>query len=134
MISLDYERLQRNRVTQELNGIVPAIEAALQTGAETLRKLIIGGTPIDPKSSDHAKHAWSPLARSSTGFSFSNSAAYASVLDEGWYPATGPRTVAVGGRVYSRQAPRGMVDPILEGNAVEQMMNGILAQIRWGTS
>jgi len=68
------------------------------------------------------------------GIMLTNNVPYAGVLEFGSpsgkkpWPSAGPKTVAVGGRVFSRQAPGGIMAPVLPNiaqNAAERVLQGI---------
>jgi len=77
-----------------------------------LRMLLKDATPVD---SGEAKASWTIVRRDETGYSFGNPAPYAHVLEHGSvkgqkpWPQVGPRTVEIGGQIYSSQAPGGIL-------------------------
>jgi hypothetical protein len=88
---------------------------AVEDAAKSIRNLVIGRTPVD---SGELKGSWSPVQRTSTGFTFGTDKDYADILEEGRYTSVGPRTVAVSGGIFSRQAPGGMIAPVLADEAI----------------
>jgi hypothetical protein len=98
-------------------------ELAIEDAATTLRNLVIGRTPV---LSGETKDSWSEVERTSTGFTFGTAKEHAPILEEGGYKSVGPRTVAVGGGIFSKQAPGGIMAPIL---ANEDIMNQIVRRI-----
>jgi hypothetical protein len=91
------------------------MELAIEDAATTLRNLVIGRTPV---ASGELKRSWSSVERTSTGFTFGTDKEYAVILEEGRYQTAGPRTVASEGGIYSRQAPGGIIGPILQDEAL----------------
>lgn len=68
------------------------------------------------------------------GIMLSNNLPYAGVLERGSkvggkpWPSAGPKTTAIGGRVYSKQAPGGVLTPILPAQAhkaAQAVLNGL---------
>jgi len=94
-----------------------------------LLKELQGRTPVDRTTtkgkakavSEHMQAQWELSAEmDGLGATFGNPAAYGPTLEEGKYPGIGPRTVAQGGGIYSRQAPGGIVKPLLDDPQVLQ--------------
>lgn len=101
-----------------------------QDVAVTVRRLVQGRTPV---KSGTMKRSWSPVQAETSGFSFSSNVPYASVLEDGLYPSVGPRTVSYEGGVYSKQAPGGMISPVINDDKVmQQVVNGVLKAMAAG--
>ena len=133
MIEVDVQVEQAifDRVMEALGQVPEAALAGIRQAAETIKILALGRTPVGVSpTSPHLKPAWSNVAFQDGGYSFGNPTAYANTLEQGAYPGVGPRTVAVGGGIYSRQAPGGILAPILEDQAVlEGVVNTVLNAI-----
>lgn len=54
------------------------------------------------------RRAWL-VTKTSTGYTITNDKEYGPVVEFGWYPGVGPRTVATSEGIFSTQAPAGMV-------------------------
>jgi len=66
-----------------------------------------------------------------TGFVIGTDISYAIVLEEGKYPRPGPRTVASGGKVFSRQAVGGIIKPIYEDQTlIDRCLDFVIEQIK----
>ncbi len=91
--------------------IPEVIAEATKDVATTMRNLALGRTPV---KSGHLKRSWSPVTLTPEGFAFGTSVSYAETLEEGGYTNVGPRTVAVEDGIYSRQAPGGILGPLVE--------------------
>jgi len=98
-------------------------EAAIEDAATTLRNLVIGRTPV---LTGVLKGSWSGVERTSTGFTFGTDKEYAVDLEEGLYPRVGPRTVELEGKIYSKQAPGGILAPLLED---KELLDNIIRKI-----
>lgn len=103
-----------------LAAVPKAVKAAIGDAATTMRNLALGRTPY---RTGHLKRGWGAVRPTAKGFSFSNPVEYAGILEEGLYPSVGPRTIALAGGIYSRQAPGGMLTPLLEN---EEILNRVL--------
>lgn len=110
------------RLRSILDRVPEAMDAAAEDAAKTMLLLAEGRTPVgDPATDRHsgqAKRAWSDLQKESGGYAFSNPTEYITILEEGGYQVVGPRTVAEGGNIYSKQAPGGILDPLTEDSSV----------------
>ena len=110
-----------DRVVRSLEGYPEAAEAATEDGGKTLHRLALGRTPQSEPSSGHSGRlwrSWSDVERVSGGFAFGTPLGYSLTLEEGGYSTVGPRTVAVGGGIFSRQAPGGILGPLLDDESV----------------
>jgi len=87
-----------------------ALSKAMEDAAEKIRRRAIERTPVD---TGYLKSAWTPLIKLGSGISFGNYAPYAGIVEYGLYPGLGPKTVEFRGRIYSSQAPGGMVGPVV---------------------
>ena len=126
------------KLEEGLLNIKPAIEEAKKDIAITLRNLVIGNTPVGirkkPSGTIRMKQSWSePAQRGAGGLAFGSSLPYARRLEEGTYPGVGPRTIRYGKGIYSRQAPGGMVGPVLDSNElVEKITESVTKRIMEG--
>lgn len=127
MLDANVRFLGEAEVRRIFDNLPEAIEVSIRDIATTLRNLVIGQTPVGIRpNSPRMKQSWSDVERTATGFAFSNPKDYASVLEEGRYPGVGPRTVATEGGIFSRQAPGGIIGPLLEDQArIESIIVGI---------
>jgi hypothetical protein len=97
-------------VLRALESIPDAFAAGVFDSAKTLRLLAQGRTPY---KTGHAKRSWGAVETAAGGYSFKNPVDYTVTLEEGGYPRAGPRTIEVDGQVYSRQAVRGILTPLV---------------------
>ncbi len=123
MITVNVDVKGLRELLPKISALPKVIEAATEDAANTIRNLVIGRTPVD---TGVLKSSWSAVKRTSGGFSFDNSQDYAVVVEEGRYTGLGPRTVREQGRIYSRQAPGGMIAPIV---ADDQLLSKLVEQI-----
>ena len=143
MIDLTIDIQQLEQVREMLAGSPEAIEAGTRAATELLRDLGVGATPVGVHPFGGAlKRSWSAVQVEVSGrsFSFSTPLDYSQTLEEGLYPRVGPRTIAHQGGIYSRQAPGGILGPLLEerdiiDNVVSVVVDAILqgVQRRAGT-
>jgi hypothetical protein len=124
-------------VLGQLEGIPDAMSRVMEDVAISLRNLVQGRTPVGEKGVDphreQLKRSWSEVQAGAEAysFSFSTGVPYAVIIEEGKYKGVGPRTVATGEGIFSRQAPRGMLRPIMEDKAlVQRILSQILESIR----
>lgn len=119
------------RVRAALERVPDAHRAGVLEAAKTLRLLGLGRTPVGiAPGSPHLKKEWSNVEYEAGGFSFGNPTPYAGVIEEGTYPHAGPRTIAVDGGVYSRQAPGGILAPLLRDESqMEAIVDLVLKTI-----
>ena len=100
---------------------------ATKNVASLMRRLAKGRTPQD---TGHAWESWGQIEEHSWGYSFENPVDYTVVLEEGLYSNVGPRTVSYQGAVYSRQAPGGIITPLVEDNRVQdRILNMVVVQL-----
>lgn len=143
MIELNVDAQGVQQIRDALQNLPEAIDAAVEDVAKTMRELVLGRTPVgEPGRDPHSgqlKRSWSDVRRSEGGFSFSTDLFYATTLEEGLYERVGPRTMAAaspggGSGIFSRQAPGGIIAPLLEDEGVlrrvaelvvEQILKGV---------
>lgn len=101
-------------VLRVLRSIPGAIDSGVEMSAATLRKLAVGGTPY---RTGRLKRMWGRVERRRGGFSFTNPLSYARILEEGLYTQVGPRTIATSAGIFSRQAPEGILSPLVSDDA-----------------
>lgn len=96
--------------------------------ATTLRNLAKGGSPV---ASGDFKGSWSDVQATEGGaLSFENPTEYGPYLEYGLYPGVGPRTIEQGGQIYSRQAPGGILGPMMEDQTVlDDAINSLVNEI-----
>lgn len=126
--SWDIRALQ---VLDEFFGVYPQlIRDSSVDVVKTLRNLSKGGTPV---KTGHAKSEWSEV-QSTIGvnsLSFENRVSYIGILEHGLYPRVGPRTVATGRGIFSKQAPEGMIYPLMEDqDLARDLMQTIVTSIQ----
>lgn len=119
------------KVRAALVRVPDAHRAGVLEAAKTLRLLALGRTPVGiAPGSPHLKKEWSNVEFEAGGFSFGNPVDYGEILERGTYPRVGPRTVATDGGIYSRQAPGGILRPLLEDQAqIEAIVDLVLNTI-----
>ena len=126
-INIELEGLED--IQQMLQAVPEMAELAIEDAAKTLRNLVIGRSPVYP-GSGALKRSWSNVQRTSTGFTFGTNRDYAEILEEGLYTRVGPRTVQVGEGIFSRQAPGGIIAPLLaDSNLMEQIVQDIAQRL-----
>lgn len=105
-------------------------DVAIEDFAETLRSLVLGRTPVFTTA---LKKSWSEVTREAGGFTFGTDLDYAEILEEGGYTRVGPRTVSVAGGIYSRQAPGGIIGPIVDDAAlINRLAEEVVKEIERG--
>ena len=119
------------RIVDSLNQVPESARAGVLDALKTVRDLVRGNTPW---KSGHLKESWSEVEFLEGGLSFSaefgNPVDYAETVEHGDYPRVGPRTVAMDGHIFSRQAPGGMIAPIMGDEAkINMIIDLVLAQI-----
>ena len=89
-------------------------------------EMITGRTPRDDvtrkgkakSTEEHIQASWQhEIDAGSRSVMFGTDFVYAPVLDLGGYPGIGPRTTGGAGGIYSRQAPRGIVQDLMKDSA-----------------
>lgn len=130
-VDIQIEQAVVERIVQALGQVPEAALSGIQQATQTFRLLAEGRTPVGVEpGSPHLKREWSNVAFQDGGYSFGNPVGYGEVIETGAYPGVGPRTVAEGGRIYSRQAPGGILAPLLQDEAVLQgVVNTVLNAI-----
>lgn len=115
MISADIRVEGIREVMAILREMPEALDHGMEEAAKTMKGLAEGRTPV---ASGRAKRSWGQVQKHRGGYSFTNPVWYTEILEEGLYPAVGPRTVAHEGGIYSRQAPGGILGPLVENDEV----------------
>ena len=109
----------------------------MKTEITPIYEFIQEGTPVGIRP-DHAgtlKRSWTGVTLNASGVSFGNYQEYAPVLETGGYKGLGPRTVKVDGKIYSSQAPGGMLiaplkrNPKLFDNFVNKIVDNIIKKM-----
>jgi len=112
----------------EFAKIAPAMRMATSDVAKTLRMMAQGRSPVDTGA---FKSAWTAVERTAGGYSFENPTSYGIVLEEGLYGRVGPRTAQSGGKVYSRQAVGGVLEPlIMDDGLINRCAELVVAEIK----
>lgn len=128
------------QIADAFAGIDPAITEAERDVAKTIRNLVLERTPVGIRKKTEGavrmKQSWSePIKQSGGGIAFGSDLPYAARLETGTYPGVGGRTVAEGSGIYSRQAPGGMVQPVLDDSEITNtIVNDVIERIRQGVS
>ena len=126
MLELDVELENFREFGQLLRDLPEIWDIAVQDTAKTVRNLVIGRTPV---KTGHLKSSWSDIVRTGRGsFSFGTDVDYATILEEGGYRSVGPRTVATEGGIYSRQAPGGIIGPLLQDSDTLDQISRVVAE------
>jgi len=100
--------------------------------AQQIRNAIIVATPYD---SGIAKTSWGQIEEHAGGYAFSsglgyiNPLAFGSEKGQAPWPSAGPKTVANSGRIFSKQAPEGIIEEanleqVIE-NCIDQFIKGL---------
>lgn len=121
-IQIENEIIQQ--IVTALGQVPDSAMDGIRQATETMRRLSLGRTPIGVSpTSPHLKREWSNVEYQTGGFSFGNPVDYSDTIEQGLYHRPGPRTVEQDGRVYSRQAPGGIIAPLM---ADEQTLQGVV--------
>lgn len=91
----------------EIKSIVNESKGKLQ---EYVHEALVEGTPSD---SGKTRKAWSSV-ETEYGLSFYNTEISAYVLEEGKFSGVGPKTVMTSEGIFSKQAPEGIIAPIMK--------------------
>lgn len=125
MINADIQTEGVELVLKILRSIPGAIDSGMEMSADTLRKLAVGRTPF---ATGYLKRRWGRVERQRGGFSFTNPVYYAQILEEGLYKTVGPRTVATPKGIFSRQAPSGILTPLVSDDTVLRKIAALITQ------
>lgn len=126
-----------------LVGLDQTYEDGLSIGLEelfrTFHQLVMFRTPRDDVSeqgkaksfNEHLQQQWEfALDDNRWGATIGTDADYASTLEEGLYKGIGARTVAGPQGIFSRQAPQGIIGPLVsDEKLIEQHLQSIIAQL-----
>jgi len=123
-----------DRLQNAFSNLSAPILAGIRDAVITLRNQVEGRTPVgDPKTDPHSgqlKKNWSSVHQESGGFSFSNDVPYGVILEEGLYRRVGPRTIATAEGIFSTQAPRGILRPMIEDDEmVNRLVSGVAERL-----
>lgn len=113
-------------VFEALAEIPEALEVGFRDVATFLRSAVLGRSPTG--DTGVFKASWGAIEEIDGGFSFTNPVPYAHVLEGGLYPGLGPRTTSAEGGIYSRQAPGGVAEPIMESAEFIEKVAELIAQ------
>lgn len=108
----------------------------LYKAAELLRELAIKRSPVGIKKvrgiivpSGKMMRSWSPVKKIGGKWSFSCGVPYYNVVEFGGYKGVGPRTVMVDGRIYSKQAVGGILQPVFRFLGVDNLNDAIIEMV-----
>ena len=124
----DIDRNFEKVATDLADAINKAKDTLRSSSSEILAKII----KATPKDTGDARQAWSLINASSESLTFQNPLAYAIPLEYGSalgskpWPSTGPKTVEMSGRVYSSQAPGGIVINTQLDEFVDKMVSKVI--------
>ena len=122
---MTFDPKELRRIEQSLEKIGQAFREMVQTLTMELRVKAMQKTPV---ATGHLIRTWSNVDFNYGGYSFGNKAAYAPVLETGGYPGVGPRTVQTERGIFSKQAPDGMLAPLLEDRELEETVERIFIE------
>ena len=119
-------------IRRAFNSVPDAVEEGIKEATALLRKLAEGNTPFD---TGRLKGSWSSVQQDigTLSYSFSTDVPYATVLEEGLYEFVGPRTVLTSYGIFSRQAPSGILWPLIEEeDSLQLIIQTVVHAIRQG--
>lgn len=131
VIRMTSDAVEVDEMRKFLGEITPLVTSVVRDTNKTIMNLIQGRTPVGERGVDphsgQMKKSWGFVEESQKSFSFETEVPYSLVLEEGLYPwAETARTL--GG--FSKQAPRGILRPLLEdGDLEKQIVDSILQMI-----
>lgn len=146
-VSIVIDRAQITRICQRLGMTHQFIDTVIFDAAKSLKTAVQGRTPVGvSRTQGRAKRSWSPVTRESPAVAvFENPVPYSPPLEFGSIPGSrpwprpGPRTMTAANetgasRIYSRQAPGGMVIPAIRDGEldVEKIATAIVAMMVQG--
>jgi hypothetical protein len=109
-------------IVDALNTVPEAAMAGVQDAVATIRRLALGRTPVG--ATGNLKRSWSGVEYTSGGLSygdayqFGNPLWYSEIIELGKFKSVGPRTVKMGDGIYSKQAPGGILKPLVDDDHV----------------
>jgi hypothetical protein len=109
---------------------------------EKLLQVIKQRTPVDTGAYQFGWRTSAPVvSREAISLTFQSSTRgesgydYGRHLEEGLYPSVGPRTVGLAGGIYSKQAPGGIIGPLVEEaawpDAITMIVLEALNEVGW---
>ncbi len=126
MISVDLDTASKEdlkKLEDAFKDLPNAIRTMLDDPGKTLRNQAIGASPY---LTGALKRSWSPLQRNEGGLSFHTDLPYAIVLEQGLYRGVGPRTVMMSSGIFSRQAPEGILEPLLKDENIKRITDAVV--------
>lgn len=113
---------------KEIQSIIDESKGKLK---DHLHDLLVEGTPQD---SGKTRKAWSSV-ETEYGLSFFNTEVSAYVLEEGKFSGVGPKTVQTSSGIFSKQAPEGIIQPIMNddkqlGKIADLLLEEMLKNVR----
>lgn len=139
MPSIEMEIKGTDEFLNVLKSIPGALDTVVNDVAVEMRNIVEGRSPVGDPARDTASHQHGDLKKSWSGvvkleaatFSFHSGVPYASVLEEGRYKGVGPRTVQMDTGIFSRQAPRGMLLPLIEdAELINRIVDNVVREIK----
>jgi len=113
-------RLEKiEEVKKIIDAIPAAVASAISDVRETIFAMIKKRTPF---FTGNLLRSWSTVDNKKGSLSFSTGVLYAPKLEAGDFKKVGPKTVAQGGKIYSKHAPGGILQPIIEDESVTDMI------------
>lgn len=112
MLKIDITTPGLEGISRELRKFPGALEKFITDVTKRVRSAIVEGTPVD---TGEARASWGPIKKNEGGLSFQSTVPYMLHLEKGStpgeqpWPTPGPKTVMQGGKIYSSQAPGGIV-------------------------
>jgi hypothetical protein len=136
VISYQFELKGDQAVTKALSEANEGVLSSLRLATNFLRKLTVLRTPW---VTGRTAGAWSDVEPNSGGYSFGNPLPHTQGLEIGFEKVKNPKqTVSMGGRYYSKQAPSGIIKPLLDNpeimnQAIMIFLNGLERSLNAGT-
>jgi hypothetical protein len=139
MISFKIEPGELRKVLKDLDVVPEAVEAGLEKVANEIRARVIDATPVDSMGSPGGtlKAGWGELEKVGSwgqtdkhepGLTFENRVPYGEILEEGLYPGVGRRTIKTTEGIFSRQAPGGIMGPIVGDQNILDFVRDLFVQ------
>jgi len=126
MVKVEFDTASKSdleSMQKAFKDMLGAVDTILNDPAKTLRNQALGNTPWKTGA---LKKSWSPLQKHAQGLSFQTDKPYAMVIEEGLYKGVGPRTIQMSKGIFSRQAPEGMLEPLMTEENIRRVTDAIL--------
>jgi len=139
MIKLTLEGQDFREALKRLEAWPEAVEAGLDKVANEIRDRVIDRTPVDSTGTPggtlkagwgevEKNGGWGQMGQHESGRAFANPVDYGEILEDGLYPGVGPRTVKTEGGIYSKQAPGGIMGPIVGDTNIQDYIRDLFVQ------